>query len=289
MNKNFANAAIGGCSLLMAACTSNVDQVQRVQPQGGDEFSRALTREYQELSADQWRWQYDWSDADYFARKGLVTARGEPLPPESPEKGWRTFVVTDDLIAERTRLVNALQAGAASKAPDLAARAQSRYDCWVGNAADPYLAEEGAWFREKVLVCRDEFKTAMNDLEAQMRPAAAGAPAMPPREQSYLVFFEFDRAELTPEATRVVQRALSTYRAGGAPRIVVTGHADRAGPPSHNDALSKRRAAQVRDALVKAGVPANQIVTQARGENAPLLPTPDGVAEPQNRRVEIEL
>ena len=289
MNKNFANAAIGGCSLLMAACTSNLDQVQRAQPQGSDQFSRALTQEYRELAADEWRWQYDWNEANYFARKGLVTARGEPLPPESPEKGWRTFVVTDDLVASRARLVNALQSGAPSKAPELAARAQARYDCWVGNAADPYLAQESAWYREKVQVCRDEFQTAMNDLEAQMRPAAAGAPVMPPREQSYLVFFEFDRAQLTPEATRVVQRALSTYRAGGAPRIVVTGHADRAGSPNYNEALSERRAAEVRAALVKAGVPANQIVIRARGENAPLVPTPDGVAEPQNRRVEIGL
>jgi outer membrane protein OmpA-like peptidoglycan-associated protein len=129
----------------------------------------------------------------------------------------------------------------------------------------------------------------MNDLEAQMRPAAAGAPAMPPREQNFLVFFEFDRAQLTPEAAQVVQRALSTYRAGGAPRIVVTGHADRAGSPGYNESLSEKRAAEVRAALVKAGVPANQIVVRARGENAPLVPTPDGVAEPQNRRVEIGL
>jgi outer membrane protein OmpA-like peptidoglycan-associated protein len=69
----------------------------------------------------------------------------------------------------------------------------------------------------------------------------------------------------------------------------VTGHADRAGPDSYNMALSMRRADAVKAVLVREGVPANQIAVVARGESQPLVPTADGVREPQNRRVEIVL
>jgi outer membrane protein OmpA-like peptidoglycan-associated protein len=40
---------------------------------------------------------------------------------------------------------------------------------------------------------------------------------------------------------------------------------------------------------VRLGVPRNEIVIQAFGESRPLVPTADGVREPQNRRVEIVL
>jgi OmpA-OmpF porin, OOP family len=87
----------------------------------------------------------------------------------------------------------------------------------------------------------------------------------------------------------VIQRAVDNYRRGTPVRIVATGHADRVGPPDYNQNLSERRAAAVREALLRAGLPANQITTVGRGEEQPLVPTPDGVREAQNRRVEIAL
>jgi outer membrane protein OmpA-like peptidoglycan-associated protein len=52
-------------------------------------------------------------------------------------------------------------------------------------------------------------------------------------------------------------------------------------------ALSLRRANAVKDSLVREGVPASAITVIGRGESNPLVPTGDGVREPQNRRVEI--
>jgi outer membrane protein OmpA-like peptidoglycan-associated protein len=72
-------------------------------------------------------------------------------------------------------------------------------------------------------------------------------------------------------------------------RIGVTGHADKSGPDAYNMALSLRRANNVKDELVRDGVPAASIVVVGRGESQPLVPTADGVREPQNRRVEIVL
>jgi outer membrane protein OmpA-like peptidoglycan-associated protein len=51
--------------------------------------------------------------------------------------------------------------------------------------------------------------------------------------------------------------------------------------------LSQRRADAVKAELVRQGIPANEIVTHAKGESEPLVPTANGVREPSNRRVEI--
>jgi OmpA-OmpF porin, OOP family len=112
-------------------------------------------------------------------------------------------------------------------------------------------------------------------------------PAPAPVVRSYLVFFDFNRSNLTPEATRIVQTAAQNARSGGVTRIAVTGHADRSGTPAYNMALSRRRAETVRAELVRNGVSPSDISVSARGESDPLVPTPDGVREPQNRRVEI--
>ncbi|SKA31105.1 OmpA family protein, partial [Enhydrobacter aerosaccus] len=61
------------------------------------------------------------------------------------------------------------------------------------------------------------------------------------------------------------------------------------GPESYNMALSLRRANAVKDALVRNGVPATAISVVGKGEQGLLVPTADGVREPQNRRVVIEI
>jgi outer membrane protein OmpA-like peptidoglycan-associated protein len=67
------------------------------------------------------------------------------------------------------------------------------------------------------------------------------------------------------------------------------GHADRSGSDSYNDALSLRRASNVKTALVAEGIAEATIGVTAKGETSPLVPTDDGVREPQNRRVDIAL
>jgi outer membrane protein OmpA-like peptidoglycan-associated protein len=117
-------------------------------------------------------------------------------------------------------------------------------------------------------------------------PAPAAKPAAPVA-QNYMVFFDFDKATLTPEGQAVVSKAAAAYKAGARPRIDLTGHADRAGSDAYNMKLSQRRADAVKAALVGQGVAAGQIAVAAKGESAPLVSTADGVREPQNRRVEI--
>ena len=113
------------------------------------------------------------------------------------------------------------------------------------------------------------------------------APPAPPAPRNFLVFFDFDKATLTPRALDIVREAASVAKSGQNARVTCTGHTDTAGPASYNMALSLRRANTVKDALVREGVPATSISVVGKGETSLLVQTKDGVREPQNRRVEI--
>ena len=115
-------------------------------------------------------------------------------------------------------------------------------------------------------------------------PAAAPAPA-----RTFLVFFDFDRADLTDRARAIIAEAAQNAQRTGSARIEVAGHADRSGTPQYNQRLSERRAQAVAAELERRGVARSAMTIQAFGESRPLVPTADGVREPQNRRVEIVL
>ncbi len=121
---------------------------------------------------------------------------------------------------------------------------------------------------------------------APTAPVAAPAPAQP-AAPSFMVFFDWDRSNLSAQALNTIKQAASSYKTKGSARITATGHTDKSGPESYNMALSLRRANTVKDALVREGVPATAISVIGRGETQPLVQTADGVREPQNRRVEI--
>jgi len=127
-------------------------------------------------------------------------------------------------------------------------------------------------------------------------PAAAPPPPPPPPpppapslQRAFIVFFDFDRSDITPEAARIIKQAAETAKRGNVPRIMVTGHTDLSGSVAYNQRLSERRAEAVRQALVREGITAGGISTVGRGKTQPLVPTADGVREPQNRRAEIVL
>jgi outer membrane protein OmpA-like peptidoglycan-associated protein len=115
---------------------------------------------------------------------------------------------------------------------------------------------------------------------------AAAVPVASAR--TFLVFFDWSKADLTDRARQIIGEAASA-RGTGVTRIEVNGFTDRSGPASYNMQLSIRRADAVAAELVRRGVPRNEIVTRGFGEENNLVPTADGVREPQNRRVEIIL
>ena len=117
--------------------------------------------------------------------------------------------------------------------------------------------------------------------------AAPPPPPPPPPPTSFMVFFDWDRSNLSAQAQSTIQQAAAAYKSRGSARVTATGHTDTSGPEAYNMALSLRRANTVKTALVQQGVPATAISVVGRGEQGLLVQTADGVREPQNRRVEI--
>jgi OmpA-OmpF porin, OOP family len=122
-------------------------------------------------------------------------------------------------------------------------------------------------------------------------PPPRPTPPPPPRVTCntgpYIVFFDWDKSNLLPAATSVLDNAASQYANCGNARVMLAGHADKSGSNQYNVGLSQRRNTAVRGYLETKGISGGAISTEAFGETAPLVQTADGVREPQNRRVEV--
>jgi len=121
-------------------------------------------------------------------------------------------------------------------------------------------------------------------------PPPAPPPPPPPPVCSpgpYIVFFEWDKSDITPEAAGILDNAISQYQTCGNAQVMLAGHADRSGSASYNVGLSQRRADSVKAYLTGRGIADGTISTEAFGESRPRVETADGVRELQNRRVEI--
>lgn len=112
-------------------------------------------------------------------------------------------------------------------------------------------------------------------------------PPAPPQE--FIVFFGFNKSNLTADAQKVVAEAAAAAAQLNADKVVVVGHADTVGSPRYNMELSERRAETVRAELVRQGVKADRIATSGRGEGDLMVQTGDNVREPQNRRASITI
>ena len=101
-------------------------------------------------------------------------------------------------------------------------------------------------------------------------PPPAVATAQSP---AYLLFFDWDRATLTPQAMTTIREAAAAYKATGGARITDIGNTDTSGASDYNMGLSVRRADAVKNALIQNGVPASAIVPSGRGETSLLVQT----------------
>jgi outer membrane protein OmpA-like peptidoglycan-associated protein/opacity protein-like surface antigen len=123
-------------------------------------------------------------------------------------------------------------------------------------------------------------------------PPPPPAPPPPPPAPAcntgpYIVFFDFDRSDISAEASTILNNAVTAYANCGSARVMLAGHTDTSGSASYNMALAQRRNDAVRSYMTGRGVPSGQISGEAFGESQPRVPTADGVREAQNRRVEV--
>jgi OOP family OmpA-OmpF porin len=144
------------------------------------------------------------------------------------------------------------------------------------------------WTRDGYGVCQPPPPPVKTCPDGSVIPVAQECP----RQQviypgPFIVFFDWDKDEITPAAAAILDNAAAGYQQIGSASVVLAGHADRSGSDAYNVGLSQRRANNVRAYLTGRGVPDAAITSEAYGESRPLVDTADGVREPQNRRVEI--
>jgi len=125
-------------------------------------------------------------------------------------------------------------------------------------------------------------------------PAPAPEPAPPPPPVAavctpgpYIVFFEWNKSDITAEAASILDNAVTAYGDCGQAQVMLAGYTDTSGTPKYNLGLSQRRADAVSAYVSSKGVPAGVITSKAFGETNLRVQTADGVRELQNRRVEI--
>ncbi len=127
-------------------------------------------------------------------------------------------------------------------------------------------------------------KMAQKDIQEKFGMALAADPGQP---VTFSLYFESGTNRLTAESKALIPDILTAISSRKSQDISVVGHTDRVGAEDLNFRLSRKRAVAIKSLLASEGVESNLIHIDAHGENNPLVPTADEVAEPRNRRVDV--
>ena len=289
-NGIFALAAV----VLLAGCSNGLDplsMLNRAQPVGSP-YTKYLADDYRALANT-----LSGSNAEHFARKGLSAVDGMIVEPEVVADWHLKDTDVGEMAEARGELIAALENGGRDRAPDAAAVAQTRFDCW---------AVQQEKFPGENVSCKEQFRAAMNALnqtanaapppanlpEPEQFPSPVSAAArgenVPVQQASFLVFFDWDKYNVSQSANSVLATVAQEIKSrSDIKQVIVIGHTDTSGGEKYNKKLSLKRANAVRTALISHGVPAKNIRAEGHGKSDLLVKTPDNVREPQNRRAQI--
>lgn len=283
----FLKASVAGFGVLvLAGCTGlELDRARGVSPEGSA-FQNELYGGYIDLASSEYA-EGDYTDSDFFALRAVAAAGETAPPPQELAERRLPEDTAPELSQARDLLVDVLARGAAERFPAQAAGAQVKFDCWMQEQEENFQPDD-------IAACRGQFLLALSNLNAGLTPLApvaevapAPAPAPAPQPLKLVVFFEFDKADLDAAARAKLGEAVAAVKERSTVKILVSGHADRAGTDDYNAKLSRLRAIAIAEALARAGIPLEATTIEAFGELQPAVATEDDVREPSNRRVEI--
>ena len=233
---------------------------------GGAGFNGALAKEYTEVARRAAYENVRWYNSTAYISKAKAAEAGENVAPWSPDQ----LGVNGEASAMYDEVVATINANKADR-PEACARAQVMWD--------QYLEA----LRDQPANCIDpeDAKALLDEALAACGGQAFGS--------DYVVYFGFDRTNLTDTARETLDQVVEAVQSLGTTALSVVGHADTVGSQQYNQGLSERRARSVADGLVERGVDRNTMTLAGRGERELAKPTPDSTREPLNRRVEINL
>lgn len=247
-----------------------------------DPFREGLRKGYVELAESELA-QGDRDDAGHYRYKVRTVVRGHSLDPENLTTRNMPTEHLNELAEARNFLMTAFAKDAQNIAPEIAAEAQVKFDCWVEQQEENFQPED-------IKACRQAFKIAEDKLAAAIQPKPEEIVKPEPKVMpgTYYVFFDFDKSNIDLSAEVLLKKVADQVSEFLPDQVYIAGHADRAGSEKYNQKLSERRAEAVSKKLMEYGVYGALIKSEAFGEKAPKVPTKDGVKEPQNRFVEIK-
>jgi OmpA-OmpF porin, OOP family len=242
----------------LAACTTALPP-DKVTAMGGP-FNERLKEGYLKLADGQWS-DFHLDEWYHFQDKARSAMLGDTVWPDRVAGRVVPGPAQTQAMEVRERLLRTLEGGARSTAPEDAAAAQVAFDCWLEEL-------ERSTAPDRVSDCQEIAQTSLQRAEASLI------------HTPYLVYFERGSDQLDPDAMNVVTQAAWAAEVAEPTSIEVTGYADVSGSASDNQALSRRRAEAVAEALRRSGGTTGDIRVGARGAVT-------GASERQARRVEI--
>ncbi len=271
--------------LLVVCCLSacaggNLTQLRDATPVGTP-FDKALSGQYKALSEKEAADNRD-ANAELLAGKGLRAAAGKEVLPEPVGAGTDYHDHKAALSEANSALKALFLTNIRGTQPKESAEVQGLYDCWLVRAA-------AATPEARTTMCKQEFYNRLSWLRDALQHAPdTAATADAKAASSWLIFFDWDKSVLNTTALknlRQISEEIIHQHAND--KVSLNGHTDTSGDADYNMKLSERRATKVRDLLATYGVPDEWMTVYAFGETDLNVPTPDGVKEPKNRRVEV--
>lgn len=274
--KNISRTILAGVAVIAAGCTNipganlggtfGAANFLAADLPGGD-FNSELAKQYQGLAAVNVSKEGNWMDAAGYIDRSNASAAGGVTPWDPANLG-----VGGD-AASLFSSVSSTIAANSSRNPAACAEAQAMWDHWL---EAQYQAPGGC-------LDADEIKAKMDAALA----ACGGQPAAVAGD--FIIYFGFDRSDLTSAAQGVVADVVAAVSGIAAPAISLVGHADTSGSAAYNQGLSQRRVNRVANALGASGVNLANVTRAARGESQNAVATGDGVRERLNRRVTVAI
>ena len=262
-----AAIAVAGCSQLPGSSLGATFGAERYlkADHGGSGFTGALAKEYTEVGRRAAFKDVRWRNSTAYIAKARQAESGVEPAPWAPDQ----LGVGGDAASMYQGVVQTIAENKDVR-PAECARAQAMWDQYL-----------------EALRGGKTFCITPEDARALLDEALAACRGSSPA--NFIVYFGFDRTNLTDRARATLDEVVGAVNSMGATALSIVGHADTVGSQAYNQGLSERRARRVGNALVERGIPASAMTLAGRSENDPAVATGNNVREPKNRRVEITL
>ena len=259
--------ALAGCVNLPGASLGATFGAERYLngTHGGTDFNGYLASEYTELGRRAAFKDVLWLNATaYIAKAQQAEAGATPAMWTPAEIG-----VNGDATSLYDTVVTTIAANRDAR-PAACARTQAMWDQYL-----------------EALRGGPKYCISPEDARALLDEALAACGIVGPA--NFIVYFGFDRTNLTDAARATIDEVVAAVQSMGTTALSLVGHADTVGSTGYNQGLSEARARRVSGALTARGVPAGALTLAGRSENELAVATGDNVREPLNRRVTIAL